>query len=123
MPAPLVTQDGTQTNDGARQTATRGITTLRQDPPHRKVLITADALRAHAPHSEPLPDYGCPSLRGGKAGDHASLCTQVQAAEAVGGVTYEARHDRAAGLRQRLRFGNDMPLHGSRADVRVHGIE
>jgi hypothetical protein len=37
-----------------------------------------------------------------------------------GGVTYSERHDRAAGLVHRCRFVNDLPLHGSRADVRVH---
>ena len=36
---------------------------------------------------------------------------------------YDERHDRAAGLVHRFRFVNDMPLNGSRADVRVNFIE
>ena len=47
----------------------------------------------------------------------------MQAAEAAGRVTYYERHDRAAGLVHRFRFVNDMPLNGSRTDVRVNFIE
>jgi hypothetical protein len=123
MPEPIVKQDGTQKNDGERQAAKRFIPKLRQDPPPLKVISTADALRAHAPHLETLHDYGGHSILGGKAGAHASLFKQGQAAEAAGGVTYEERHDRAAGMGHRLRFVNHLPRHGARADVRVNGIE
>src|SRR5437899_1159251 len=58
-----------------------------------------------------------------KEGDHAYLFKQVQAAEEAGCVTYYERHVRAAGLVHRFRFVNDMPLNGSRADVRVNFIE
>ena len=119
MPAPIVKQDGTQQNAGERNAAQRFITKRRQDHPHRKVIITADALSSQAPHIETLHDYGCHSLRGVKAGEHASLFQQVQAAEEAGGVTYSERHDRAAGLVHRFRLVHDMPLKGSRADVRV----
>ena len=41
---------------------------------------------------------------------------------AMCGTCYE-RHDRAAGIRHRFRFGNDVPLNASNADVRVNVIE
>ena len=123
MPEPIVKQDGTQKNDGERHAAKRFITKLRQAHPHLKVIITADALSANAPHIETLHDYGCHSILGGKEGDHASLFQQVQAAEEAGGVTYDERHDRAAGMVHRCRFVNDMPLNGARADVRGNFIE
>jgi hypothetical protein len=82
-----------------------------------------DALSANAPPIETLHDYGCHSILGVKEGDHAYLCKQGQAAEDAGRVTYYARHDRAAGLVHRFRFVNDMPLNGSRTDVRVNCIE
>jgi hypothetical protein len=123
MPEPIVKQDGTQKNDCERNAAKRFITKLRQDHPHLKVIITEDALSSNAPHIETLHDYGCHYILGVKAGDHASLFKQVQAAEETGGVTYYERHDRAAGLVHRFRFVNDMPLNGSRADVRVNFIE
>jgi len=123
MPEPIVKQDGTQKNDGERHAAKRFITKLRQAHPHLKVIITADALSANAPHIETLHDYGCHSILGGKEGDHASLFQQVQAAEEAGGVTYYERHDRAAGMVHRCRFVNDMPLNGARADVRGNFIE
>jgi hypothetical protein len=85
LPEPIVQQDGTQKNDGERPAAKRFLTKLCQDPPHRKVLSTADALRAHAPPIETLHDSGCHSLRGVKAGDHASLGQQGQAAAEAGG--------------------------------------
>src|SRR2546425_12023026 len=40
MPAPMVQHDGTATNDGARQAATRCMSKRRQDHPHRKGMIT-----------------------------------------------------------------------------------
>jgi hypothetical protein len=46
----------------------------------------------------------------------------VQAAEDAGAVTYDERHDRATGVVHRFRFVNAMPLHESRAAVRVNFI-
>lgn len=47
----------------------------------------------------------------------------VQAAEEAGRVTSYERHDRAAGVIQRCRFVNDVPLKASRADVQVNCME
>jgi hypothetical protein len=123
MPEPIVKQDGTEKNDCERNAAKRFITKLRQDHPHLKVLITEDALSSNAPHIETLHDYGCHYILSVKEGDHAYLFKQVQAAAAAGRVTSYERHDRAAGLVHRFRFVNDMPLNGSRTDVRVNFIE
>src|SRR3989442_938509 len=123
MPEPMVKQDGTQKNDCERNAAKRFITKLRQDHPHLKVLIIEDALSSNAPHIETLHDYGCHYILGVKEGDHAYLFTQVQAAEEAGRVTYYERHDRAAEVVHAFRFVNDMPLNGSRGDVRVNFIE
>jgi hypothetical protein len=123
MPEPIVQQDGTEKNDCERNAAKRFITKLRHDHPHLKFIITEDALSSNAPHIETLHDYGCHYILGVKAGDHAYLFKQVQAAEDAGRVTSYERHDRAAGLVHRFRFVNDMPLNGSRTDVRVNFIE
>jgi hypothetical protein len=56
-------------------------------------------------------------------GDHPSVFNQVQAAEDAGAVTSYERHDRATGVVHRCRFVNAMPLHASRADVRVNFLE
>jgi Transposase DDE domain len=123
MPEPIVHQDGTDKNDCERHAAKRFITKLRQDHPHLKFIITEDALSSNAPHIETLHDYGCHYILSVKEGDHAYLFKQVQAAEEAGRVTSYERHDRAAGLVHRFRFVNDMPLNGSRTDVRVNFIE
>ena len=123
MPEPIVKQDGTQKNDGERHAAKRFITTLRQDHPPLPFIITEDALSSNAPHIETLHEYGCHDILGVKEGDHAYLFTQVQAAEEAGRVTYYERHDRAAEVVHEFRFVNDMPLNGSRGDVRVNFIE
>jgi Transposase DDE domain len=123
MPEPMVKQDGTQKNDCERNAAKRFITKLRQDHPHLPFIITEDALSSNAPHIETLHDYGCHYILGVKEGDHAYLFTQVQAAEEAGRVTYDERHDRAAEVVHAFRFVNDMPLNGSRGDVRVNFIE
>jgi hypothetical protein len=122
MPEPIIKQDGTAKNDGARHAAKRFLATLRQDHPHLKFIITEDRLRANAPHIETLHDQGLHDILGVKEGDHASLFKQVQAAEHAGRVTDDERHDRAAGVVHRFRFVNDVPLNVSRADVRVNCI-
>src|SRR6266581_4276709 len=123
MPEPIIKQDGTEKNDCQRNAAKRFIAKLRQDPPHLKFIITEDSLSSNAPHIETLHDHGCHYILGVKEGDHAYLFTQVQAAEEAGRLTTYARHDRAAGVEQRFRFINAMPLNASRADVRVNFIE
>lgn len=122
MPEPIVKPDGTAKNDGERHAATRFSAKLRQEHPHRKCIITAESLRANAPHSETLHEDGCRSILGVKEGDHASVFKHVQAAEEAGRVTSYERHDRAAGVLHRFRFVNDVPLNASRADVRVNCI-
>jgi hypothetical protein len=87
MPEPIVQQDGTAKNDGERHAAKRFLVTLRQDHPHLNCIVTEDSLRSNAPHIETLHDHGCHSILGGKEGDHASLFTQVQAAEEAGRLT------------------------------------
>src|SRR5712692_10573477 len=123
MPEPIIKQDGTAKNDCERHAAKRFMAKLRQDPPHLTCIITEESLSANAPHIETLHDHGCHSILGVKEGDHASLLQQVQVAEHTGRVTYDNRHDRAAGVVHRLRFVNDVPLNASRADVRVNVIE
>jgi hypothetical protein len=123
MPEPIVQQDGTAKNDCERNAAKRFITKLRQDHPHLPFIVTEDSLSSNAPHIETLHDAGCHYILGVKEGDHAYLFQQVQAAEHAGRVTSYERQDRAAGVRHRFRFVNDVPLNASRADVRVHFIE
>jgi hypothetical protein len=50
MPEPMVTQEGTENNAGARHAATRCVIQFRQDPLTRKGIVTEDSLRANAPH-------------------------------------------------------------------------
>lgn len=47
----------------------------------------------------------------------------MQAAEDASAITSYERHDRATGVVHRFRLVNAMPLHASRADVRVNFIE
>src|SRR5919204_2226189 len=123
MPEPIVQQDGTEKNDCERHAAKRFIAKLRHDHPHLKFIVTEDSLSSNAPHIETLHVYGLRYLLGVKAGDHAYLFQQVQAAEHAGRMTYYERHDRAAGLVHRVRFLNDVPLNASHAEVRVNFIE
>src|SRR6266849_3067858 len=103
---------------------TPGISTPKPvTPPCSCPSITEDGLSSNAPHIQTIQDYGCRSILGVKEGDHAYLCKQGQAAEEAGSVTYDERHDRAAGVVHRFRFVNDVPLNGSRTDVRVNVIE
>jgi hypothetical protein len=123
MPEPIVKQDGTDKNDCERNAAKRFVAKLRRDHPHLKFLVTEDSLSSNAPHIETLHAYDLRYLLGVKAGDHAYLFTQVQAAEHAGRVTSYERHDRTAGVVHRFRFVNDVPLNASNADLRVNFIE
>jgi len=123
MPEPIGNRDGTAKNDCARNAAQRFVAKLRQEHPPLKCMVTADRLSSNAPHLETLQDDDLHSILGGKEGDHASLFPQGQAAEHAGRVTWDERHDRAAGLVHRLRFLNDVPLKASNVEVRVHCIE
>ena len=123
MPEPIVQPDGTKKHAGERHAAKRFITTRRQDHRHLQCIMTADALSANAPHMETLHDDGCHAILGVQQGDHAYVCKPVQAAEEAGRITADERHDRAAGLVHRFRFVHDLPLNGSRADVRINVLE
>jgi len=123
MPEPITNRDGTDKNDCERNAAKRFVAKLRQDHPPLKFIVTEDSLSSNAPHIETLHEHGLHYILGVKAGDHAYLFQQVQAAEHAGRVTYYERHDRAAGVVHRFRFVNDMPLNAARTDVRVHFIE
>jgi len=123
MPEPIVKQDGTVKNDCERNAAKRFLVKLRQDHPHLTFIVTEDSLSSNAPHIEALHAHGLHYILGVKEGDHASLFQQVQAAEHSGRVTSYERHDRAAGLVQRFRFVNDVPLNESNAAIRVNCIE
>src|SRR6185436_8251170 len=123
MPEAILKQDGSEKNDCERNAAKRLMAKLRREHPHLRVIVTEDSLSSNAPHIETLQDHGCHYILGVKEGDHAYLFKQAQAAEAAGRVTYYERHDRAAGLVHRFRFVNDLPLNGSRTDVRVNVIE
>jgi hypothetical protein len=123
MPEPIMNRDGMDKNDCERNAAKRFVAKLRQDHPPLKFIVTEESLRSHAPHIATLHEYGLHSILGGKAGDHASLVQQVQAAEQAGRVTSYERHDRAAGLVHRFRLLNDVPLNASHAEMRVNFIE
>jgi hypothetical protein len=123
MPEPIVKQDGTDKNDCERNAAKRFVAKLRQDHPHLTCIVTEDSLSANAPHIETLQTHDLHYILGIKAGDHAFLFDQVQAAEQAGHVTYYERHDRSANLVHRFRFVNDMALNASNSKVRVNFIE
>jgi hypothetical protein len=123
MPEPMVNRDGTDKNDCERNAAKRFVAKLRQDHPHLKFIVTEDSLSSNAPHIETLHAHGLHYILGVKAGDHAYLFQQVEAAEQAGRVTLYERHDRAAGLVHRFRLLNDVPLNASHTEVRVNFIE
>ena len=123
MPEPIVHQDGMAKNDGERNAAKRFLSKLRQDHPHLNCIVTEDSLSSNAPHIETLHEHGCHYILGVKAGDHAYLFKQVQAAEEAGRMAKYERYDRAAGVVHRFRFVHDVPLNASRSDVRVNFME
>jgi hypothetical protein len=123
MPEPIVHCDGMDKNDCERNAAKRFVAKLRQDHPHLKFIVTEDSLSSNAPHIETLHVYGLHCILGVKAGDHAYLFEQVQAAERAGRVTDYERHARATGVIHRFRFVNNLLLNASRPDLRINFLE
>jgi hypothetical protein len=123
LPEPMVKHDGADKNDGERNAAKRLVAKLRQDHPHLKFIVTEDSLSSNAPHIATLHADDLHYILGVKEGDHALLFQQVQAAEHTGRMTYDERHDRAAGLMHRFRLVNDVPLNESNVEVRVNFLE
>ena len=80
-------------------------------------------MRSKAPPTETLYDHHLRYMLGVKEGVHASLFTQVQAAEHAGRVLSDERHDRAVGGVHRLRLVNDVTRNASNTDVQAHCIE
>ena len=119
----MVSHDGPDTHACARQAAHRGGATRRQDHPPLTCIVTADRWRSPAPPLEPLPADGLHAMLGGKDGEHAVLCQPVHAAAHAGRGGHAARHARLAGLLQRVRVGNAVPLTASHADGRGTVIE
>jgi hypothetical protein len=116
-PEPIVKHDGTDKNACERHAAKRVVAQWRQDHPPRKFMVTEDRLRAKAPHLETRQAPDLRSSLGGTEGDHPSLGKPVQAAEPAGRVSDAERHDHVAGLVQRFRVVNDVPLRASNAEV------
>ena len=85
-PEPMVTQEGTDNHAGERQAAQRFLPKVRQDPPQRHGLVTADRRSAKAPPIETLHAHDRHSILGVQAGDQALGCHQGQAAEHAGRV-------------------------------------
>jgi hypothetical protein len=123
MPEPIITPDGTDKNDCARNAAKRLIVKLRQDHPHLKVIVTDDGLSSNAPHIQVLQEHNLHYILGVKDGDHAYLFEPVEVAEQAGRVTYYDRDDAATGLRHRFRFVSDVPLNEAHVDLRVNFLE
>ena len=67
----MVHRDGTDTKDGDRNAAKRFVAQLRQAHPPLKFIVTAESLRANAPHMETLQDDALRSILGVKAGAQA----------------------------------------------------
>src|SRR5207237_7915019 len=103
--------------------AKRLIVKLRQDHPHLKVIVTEDSLSSNAPHLQVLHAHHMHYILGVKAGDHAYLFAQVEAAEQAGRGTYYERDDPGTGLRHRFRFVSDVPLNEAHADLWVNFLE
>jgi hypothetical protein len=121
-PAPSGRQEGTDNKAGARQAATRLVSTRRQDHPPRTGIVTADRLRAHAPPLETWHHHALHALLGVQEGEHAFWFQHGQAAEHAGRGTSSERHDRAPGGGHRLRLVHAGPLQASNVDGRVHGM-
>lgn len=114
-PEPIAKQDGATKNDCERHAARRWLKNFREDHPHLKGIITADALSPNAPHIRDIQAAGAHFILGVKEDDHKFLFRRVDAAvEAQTAIEHDQSDPKNPNMRHFFRFTNGIPLNESR---------
>lgn len=121
-PEPIIKQDGATKNDCERNAAKRFFAQLRKDHPHLQLIVLQDSLSPNAPNIRTLEEHQLHYILRVKEGDHVFLFAQVEAAHQAGRTT-EVEYHGVGGVRQRLRFSNQLPLNKSHPDLLVNFFE
>ncbi len=123
-PEPIVKQDGTTKNDCERNAAQRLLERVRREHPHLKLIVIEDGLASNGPHIDTLKRLNMHFILGVKPGDHEFLFQHVEAAFGRDEVTvFSWRDPKHPEVTCEIAFLHDVPLNGSRQDLRVNFLQ
>lgn len=86
-PEAIIKQDGENKNDCERNASKRLLQKIRDEHPHKKLIVVEDGLASNAPHIRLLKRLNMRFILGAKPDDHEHLFGEVAQAEAAGRVT------------------------------------
>ncbi len=86
-PEAIIKQDGENKNDCERNASKRLLQKIRDEHPHKKLIVVEDGLASNAPHIHWLKRLNMRFILGAKPDDHEHLFGEVAQAEAAGRAT------------------------------------
>jgi len=128
-PEAIIKQDGDNKNDCERNASKRLLQKIRDEHPHKKLIVVEDGLASNAPHIRLLKRLNMRFILGAKPDDHEHLFDEVSQAEAAGRVTtLRWTEDTKQGGRQEevtceIRFAGQLPLNKSNTDLLVNFLQ
>lgn len=123
-PEAIIKQDGNNKNDCERNAGKRLLEKIRDEHPHKKLIVVEDGLASNAPHIRWLKRLNMRFILGAKPDDHEHLFAEVSKAETEGRVTtlrwVDDRHEEVT---CEIRFAHQLPLNQSNADLLVNFLQ
>ena len=124
-PEAIIKQDGDNKNDCERNAGKRLLQKIRDEHPHKKLIVVEDGLASNAPHIRWLKRLNMRFILGAKPDDHEHLFDEVSQAEAAGRVTTLRWTDdtKKEAVQCEIRFAHQLPLNQSNADLLVNFLQ
>ena len=124
-PEAIIKQDGNNKNDCERNASKRLLQKIRDEHPHKKLIVVEDGLASNAPHIRLLKRLNMRFLLGAKPDDHEHLFDEVSQAEAAERVTTLRWTDdtKKDEVPCEIRFVNQLPLNKSNPDLLVNFLQ
>ncbi len=124
-PEAIIKQDGNNKNDCERNASKRLLEKIRDEHPHKKLIVVEDGLASNAPHIQLLKRLNMRFILGAKPDDHEYLFNEVNQAEAAGQLTMLQWTDdsKKETVSCEIRFVNQLSLNNSNAHVLVNFLQ
>ena len=124
-PEAIIKQDGNNKNDCERNASKRLLEKIRDEHPHKKLIVVEDGLASNAPHIRLLKRLNMRFILGAKPNDHEHLFEEVSQVESEGRVTTLRWADdtKKEEVTCEIRFARQLPLNKSNADLLVNFLQ
>jgi hypothetical protein len=124
-PEAIIKQDGNNKNDCERNAGKRLLEKIREEHPHKELIVVEDGLASNAPHIQLLKRLNMRFILGAKPDDHEYLFNEVNQAEAAGQLTTLQWTDdsKKETVSCEIRFVNQRSLNKSNAHVLVNFLQ